>query len=343
MKLRSYLKLFNYPLPQKLIAQKLAKPRDKAKLLVYNRETGKVFHDIFLNLDKYLPEKSLIIFNQTKVIPARLYAKKQTGGRTEIFYLGRDSSLIKAMLSPGVKIGAKLFLNKDYWFEAVSKKEKIFYLKPNFPIAKVSEVLDKFGRTPIPPYIKSTPLSEKELRKQYQTVFAKILESVAAPTASLHFTHRLLKKLKNKGHQLGFINLNVNLGTFAPLEQKHLKSKKLYQEEFFIPEQTIELIKKAKRHHWTIIACGTTVARALESSQTLKRPASKWETTDLFIQPGYKFKIIDGLITNFHLPQSSLLILVSAFVGRERALELYEKAIAREYRFYSFGDGMLII
>ncbi|MEW5805693.1 MAG: tRNA preQ1(34) S-adenosylmethionine ribosyltransferase-isomerase QueA [Patescibacteria group bacterium] len=358
MDFRSYLKQFDYPLPENLIAQKPTLPRDKAKLLVYSLKTHQVGHDIFLNLDKYLPKNSVIIFNQTKVIPARIYTKKSTGGKVEVFCLGIADNQIKALISPGQKTNTKLYLtNKpqpttdNKYFLVIKQKNKIFYLKPSFPINQLIKILNQYGQTPIPPYIKHSPLSEKELRKQYQTIFAKIPGSVAAPTASMHFTNRLLRKLKNKGHQIGFINLNVNLGTFAPLEQKHLKSNKLYQEEFFIPKQTLELIKKAKKHSWPIIACGTTVVRTLESSKILsaylagktKSSKIKWETAGLFIRPGYKFKIINSLITNFHLPQSSLLMLVSAFAGRKKILELYQLAIKNNYRFYSFGDGMLII
>lgn len=348
MNLEAYLKKFDYSLPAALIAQRPASPRDKAKLMVYYRKTGEVKDEIFLNLDKYLPPKAVLILNQTKVIPARLFLYKSTGGKVEMLYLGREGNFIKALLSPGQKKGTKLSLCEKIFFLVVDQKEKTFFLQPNFPQSQLLSLLNRYGQTPLPPYLKNSPLSKRQLKKQYQTVFAKTLNfgspqqegAVAAPTASLHFTHRLLKKLKNKGVKIGFLYLQVGWGTFAPLTQEQLTSGKLHAEEFFLPSATVKLINKAKQRSWPVIACGTTVVRALETNSRL---LPGWQTTELFIRPGYQFKIIDGLITNFHLPRSSLLMLVSAFAGRKETLQLYQRAVENHYRFYSFGDAMLIL
>jgi S-adenosylmethionine:tRNA ribosyltransferase-isomerase len=229
----------------------------------------------------------------------------------------------------------------------VSQKEKTFVLKPSFPMKQLDAVLQKYGATPLPPYIKNSPLTEKQARQQYQAIFARVKGSVAAPTASLHFSKKLLDLLEKQGHQIAFITLHVNLGTFAPITQKQVARNKLHEEWFYIPEKTRKMIMKAQKEKQSIIACGTTVVRTLESefrNQKIEaRKKSKWQKTSLFIRPGYKFKIVDGLITNFHLPQSSLLMLVSAFASKKQVLALYQEAIKNKYRFYSFGDGMLIL
>ena len=334
---------YGYVLPQKYIAVRPAWPR--ARLLVYNRKTSNIFHKTFLHLNDYLPPKSLIIFNDTKVIPARLHAHKETSGKIEIFFLGKDKNKIQAFLSPALAIGRRAYITKKIFFDVIGQQEKIFILKPNFPAKQLGSILQKYGSTPLPPYIKDTPLTEKQAREQYQAVFAKVKGSVAAPTASLHFTKKLLRFLRAKGHSIGFITLHVNLGTFAPLTDENIRTGRLHEETFFIPASTRRMIRKAKQQNRPIIACGTTVVRAIESSsQEIEfRKKSEWQKTDLFIKPGYRFRIIDGLITNFHLPKSSLLMLVAAFMGKKELLRVYQKAIREKYRFYSFGDGMLIL
>ncbi len=223
----------------------------------------------------------------------------------------------------------------------VAKKENQFYfLKPNFPVSRTKSVLQKYGKTPLPPYIKNSPLSEKQKRDQYQTVFAKTGLSVAAPTASLHFTKKLMNQLKKQGIEIKFIQLDVNLGTFAPLTEHNLKTGRLHLETYEINKKVFADIIKAKKSKRPIIAVGTTAVRTLESAMKFKRLSGQ---TDLFIHPPYKFKLVDGLITNFHVPKSSLMMLVSTLVGRKKLLYLYQKAIQQNFRFFSFGDGMLII
>lgn len=346
------LAAYSYNLPPELIAQKPAQPRDAARLLVYNRRNQKTTFDNFGNLAKYLPKNAVLVFNQTRVIPARLPLFKETGGKVEALYISRDQKSIRVLadkkLSPGqklclqnpvtIKSGRTLLL--PMYFQIKSKTEGFYVLKPSFPMLKINNTFKKFGLTPLPPYMKHSPLSEKQRREAYQTVFAKAGESVAAPTASLHFTSRLINKLKKQGVETKFVRLDVNLGTFAKLTEKQIQTGKLHHEKYFIDKPTAKYITRAKKSGRPIIAVGTTVVRTLESWKKTKRTAG---TTDLFIRPGFKFQIIDGLITNFHVPQSSLLMLVSALTGREKLLTLYQSAIEQNLRFFSFGDGMLIL
>jgi S-adenosylmethionine:tRNA ribosyltransferase-isomerase len=346
--LEKILQKYNYFVPKELIAQKPAQPRDSAKLLIYNRKTKEIKFDTFYNLEKYLPEKSLLIFNNTKVLPAYLTLKKETQGKVNVLYIRTTwDNLIEVMADRKIKINSKLILSKKISFTAKKQNGKYYYLKPSFDIKNLFKVLEKYGRAPLPPYIKNSPLSEKQKKEQYQTVFAKIKGSVAAPTASLHFTKRLLKKLKKSQIKTAFITLHVGLGTFAPLTKENLQSKKLHEEFFSINKKTADLINKAKSKGFLVIAVGTTVVRALESAALVKNKSPKIKKqskkTSLFIQEGYKFKIVDGIITNFHVPKSSLIMLVSAFVGRKKLLELYNLAIKNKFRFFSFGDGMLIL
>lgn len=332
------LEKYNYKLPERLIAQEPAVPRDSSRLLFYNREEKKIVYDTFLNIGDYLPERAVLVFNETKVIPARVFLKKETGGKTEILYLGQKDNLIEVLANRKLRMNSFLYLNQKKVFLVVDQKQNIYYLKPLF--SDVKGFFEKYGIMPIPPYIKNTPLSKKELRKKYQAVFAKKTGSSAAPTASLHFTNRLLKKLKNDKR---FLTLHVGLGTFAPLNKENIKKKKLHEEYYSIDEKTALFLNKARKEGRLIVAVGTTVARALESASRKGKLKSLSGQTSLFIQEGYKFDFIDGLITNFHLPKSSLLMLVSAFTGRRETLDIYNKAIKKNFRFYSFGDGMLIL
>ena len=334
------LKPYNYSLPKELIAQKPARPRDAARLLVYNRKNGKLKLDIFKNLADYLPCGCILVFNQTRVIPARLQTKKVTGGRTEIFYLGKKGSLLKVLSNRKLKPKEKLFLNPKLYFEILDREEKYYLAKPSFKFSQLSQVLKKFGHTPLPPYIKNSPLSEAQKRKEYQTVFAKTGESVAAPTAALHFTKQQINQLKKRGIKIEFINLDVNLGTFAPLKEKNLKTGKLHSENYSISKKTAQNLRLAKKSGIPIIAVGTTSLRTLETyAKNLKLNGS----TELFIKPGFKFRLTSGLITNFHVPQSSLLMLVAALVGQKKLMQIYNRAIREKFRFFSFGDAMLIL
>ncbi|MDP2909532.1 MAG: tRNA preQ1(34) S-adenosylmethionine ribosyltransferase-isomerase QueA [bacterium] len=340
---------YDLDLPEGLIAKEPAVPRDRAQLLVYNKKENKIFWDTFLNIDKYLPKDSVLVFNETKVLPARIILNKETGGRVEILYLNKKDNLIKVLADRELKIGSALFLKDKKMFETIRQDKNIYWLKPVVS-GDVFKIFERYGIMPIPPYIKNTTLSEGELRKKYQAVFAKNLGSSAAPTASLHFTNRLLEKLKRLGFDIRFITLHVGLGTFAPLTEENIKKGKLHKEYYEIDEKTFSFLRKSKERGRPVVAVGTTVARALEAGFASPKPPLGGAKaggfsgeTDLFIWEGYKFKAIDGLVTNFHLPKSSLLMLVSAFMGRENVLKCYKKAIEKKLKFYSFGDGMLIV
>lgn len=339
----SLLEQYNYELPESFIAQNPTDPRDSAKLLVYNRQTKKTSFDIFKNLLSYLPKNSVLVFNQTKVIPARIIAQKPTGGKVELLFIRKTDNTLVFLANKKLAVGMKLLVGM-HSFMVKEKNENEYSLLPSFPIEKYSNILKNIGITPIPPYIKHTSLSEKKLREEYQTVFAKTEGSVAAPTASLHFTEELMKKIEKAGHQIVFITLHVNLGTFAKLTEEHITSGKLHKEYYEISSGTAQKLNKARSENKTIIAVGTTVVRALESASTAQGKIKKLSgTTDLFITEDYKLKFVNSLITNFHVPKSSLLMLVAVFTGRKKLFELYSMAQKNNFRFFSFGDGMLVV
>jgi len=334
---------YNYNFPHELIAQNPANPRDSAKLLIYKQGMGKMFFDTFSNLTKYLPKDAVLVFNETKVIPARLTLKKETGGKVKILYIKTCRDLIKVLADTRLRTDSKLNLNNNIFFRVEKQEEKYYFLKPSFPVKNLYNIFEKYGQTPLPPYIKNTQLNEDELRDKYQTVFAKIRGSVAAPTASLHFTKRLLSKIENAGFDIRFTTLHVNLGTFAPLTEENIKTQKLHSEYYSIDTETAAFLSEAKKSGRPIVAIGTTVVRTLESASDNKGNLVKLlGETELFIKEGYKFKFVDGIVTNFHVPKSSLLMLVAAFIGKRKMFELYRKAIERKFRLFSFGDGMMI-
>ncbi len=341
MNLNKANKLYNYTLPKELIANKPAEPRDTARLLVYEKSTGKTKFSTFKNLSEFLPKNTVLVFNQTRVIPARFNLYKPTGGKVSALYVGWEKSFLKILANKPLEKTTELtFENTKHKFSVINKKNGIYFLKSSVSKVKMQSILQKYGLTPLPPYMKDSPLTEKERRKAYQTIFAKKGESVAAPTASLHFTESLIRDLKKKGIQIKYVRLDVNLGTFAKLTEEQLKKQKLHSENYFINKETAKFLKTAKKQHRPIVAVGTTVVRTLESYAKSKKLTG---STDLFISPGFEFKLIDSLITNFHVPQSSLLMLVSALTGREELLKLYNTAIETKFRFFSFGDGMLIV
>lgn len=333
---------YDFSFPEELIAQKPASPRDSARVMVYDKKQKRVALDIFKNLDRYLPSGAVLVMNETKVIPARLEVRKETGGKVKILFLNHDTHSWQVLSNKKIKIGEILHLDSKLQFTVKEKKESIFTLEPNFSLERTYSLLDKYGETPIPPYIKHSPLSEKKLRSEYQAVFAKTKGSVAAPTASLHFTNSLIKRLEKQGIQIVKIVLHVGLGTFAPVTEAQIKNRKLHTEYYEISSQTAKILNEAKRKNQSIIPVGTTALRALESAargRSLKKLSGE---TSLFIQEGYRFKFIDGLITNFHVPRSSLLMLVSALASRKEIQTLYRLAIDEKFRLFSFGDGMLI-
>ena len=343
MNLPQLLAQYDYALPEARIAQKPASPRDSSKLLTYDRTLGTISETTFAHIGDHLPKNAVLVFNQTKVIPARLRVVKPTGGAARILYVQAITGLIKVMSDRKLTVGTDVSIANGLFLTVVRQEEKYYFLRPSFPLNKLDAVLHKHGITPIPPYIKESPLKEKELRKKYQTVFAKHAGSVAAPTASLHFTNRLLTKLQKQGIDIRFVTLHVNIGTFAPLTQEHIDTGALHTESYEIEKATAAFLNKAKKQGRPIIGVGTTVVRTLESATQQGELKKLSGETNIFIQEGYHFKFIDGMVTNFHVPQSSLLMLVAALIGKEKLFELYRLAIKKRYRFFSFGDGMLIL
>jgi len=340
--LEQTIQAYDYAFPETLIAQNPASPRDSAKLLIYDRKNDEVAESTFAHIGEYLPKNAVLVFNQTKVFPARLKVTKPTGGEARILYIATEGDCIRVMSDRKLIVGTNVLIAKDLFLTVVSHDEKQYLLKPSFPIQQLAAVLERYGITPIPPYIKKTPLTESALRKRYQTVFAKHSGSVAAPTASLHFTDRLLKKLQRSGIDIRFVTLHVNIGTFAPLTQEHLDTGALHIEQYEIDKETAAFLNNAKKEGRPIIGVGTTVVRTLESATKKGELKNLSDNTSIFIQEGYRFTFIDGMITNFHVPQSSLLMLVAALIGKDKLFELYRLAIKHKFRFFSFGDGMLI-
>ena len=333
---------FDFDLPDNLIAQSAMEPRDHSKLMVLEKNKQVIEHKKFYNISDYLKKGDVLVVNRTRVIPARLFGKKDTGSILECFLLKRiDLNTWEVLLKPAkkLKIGQKLVFLEGK-LEAVLKEVKDdgnrileFIYEGNF-----EEILDELGEMPLPPYI-TEKLKDKN---RYQTVYAKEGESVAAPTAGLHFTNELLEKLKDSGVELTEIYLDVGLGTFRPVQTENILEHKMHHEKYHIPEESAEIINRAKKEGRRIVAVGTTTVRTLESSNNGAEVISGDGETDIFIYGDYKFKIVDALITNFHLPKSTLLMLISAFAGKNFIFTAYETAIQEKYRFYSFGDAMFI-
>ncbi len=359
-------RLYDYYLPKDLLALKPAVPRDSSRLFVYNTQTNEIVFDRFYRLDKYLPQDSFLVLNQTKVLPARVRLFKQNGGKLiALLFVNELTSLrvIKALVDREITVGDKLFFDKNHCFEVVDQEEKIFYLRFGFSRQWLINKLLEVGRMPVPLYLRKTPLKELELRKKYQTTFARIkprrfdIGSVAAPTASLHFTDRVFKRLDERGIKKYFVSLHVGLGTFAPISEKNIQEKKLHEEYFEVNNRAVQSISRLKQQGKNLVAVGTTVVRALESfaisnihikNQKVKdeKKIIFFKKTNLFIYPPFEFGLVDCLLTNFHLPRSSLMMLVEAFLQYKGAkghlIELYRIAIEEKFRFYSFGDSMLI-
>lgn len=338
------LRLYDYALPPELIANAPASPRDSARLLVYNRTSGEIINSVFRDIGTFLPKNALLVLNKTKVIPARLALMRSTGGKVSILSLGVRGERILVMANKKLRTGEFLEIEGKQGFTVEAEDGKHWLLKPHFPLSDLQEIFEAHGTMPLPPYIKSTPLSEEDIRREYQTVFAQEAGSIAAPTASLHFTEALLTSLQEQGIGIAYVTLHVHLGTFAPLTEEQWQKGKLHTEEYVISDDAAEKISSAKQDGRSIVAVGTTAVRTVESAIDESGHFSKLSgSTDLFIRDGYKFKVVDSLITNFHVPRSSLMMLVGEMVGREKLLELYRHAIEERYRFFSFGDAMLII
>lgn len=337
---------YGYDLPAELIAKAPAQPRDSARLLIYDTKSGKISFDSFRRLGKYLPAGSFLVLNKTKVLPARIILRKETGGLVRVLFLLNEPARreeFKILADRKIKTGDRLYFGRRHWAVVSGQRENVFFVRLNFSEKILSGILRRKGRMPIPPYIKKTPLKEKDLRRQYQTIFAQEPGSVAAPTASLHFTDRVFRDLARQGIGKFFLTLHVGLGTFAPVRPENFSAKKLHEEYFEIDPQTVKGMAARRRKGEKAVAVGTTAVRALESFSG-KRGLDK---TDIFIMSGYEFKRTDALITNFHVPKSSLMLLVEAFLKFKKAemgiIDLYAIAKKEKFRFYSFGDAMLIL
>ena len=343
-KLSTKLIDYDYHLPDELIGQKPREPRDHSKLMIVNRKHQNMEHKAFFDIIDFLETGDVLVRNSTKVIPARLFGKKETGGVLEILLIKRLSlDTWECLLKPAkkLKVGQKLEIgeNQELVAELLEIKEDGNRVLKFTYEGAFEEVLDKLGKMPLPPYI----VEALETKDRYQTVYAIKGESVAAPTAGLHFTEELLEKIKAKGIEVLDVFLEVGLGTFRPVQTEDVLDHKMHEENFEIPEHTVERIRKAKEEKRRIVAVGTTTVRALESSLDKNGELiAKTGSTEIFIYPGYEFKVIDALITNFHLPKSTLLMLVSALSTREFMLEVYKEAVEKEYHFFSFGDAMFI-
>ena len=345
--------LFDFELPERLIAGAPAEPRDSARVFVYDTKSDTVTFDVFKNIGKYIPENSLLVLNTSKVVPARVEVHKKTGGKVELLLLLNElrshETEIKSIADRKLVVGQQLSFPGGEKLEVIRQEEQFFYMKPHFPIEKIFGLLEAHGITPIPKYIGATTLNESELRARYQSVFAENPASVAAPTASLHFTPELMSELEKRGNAFAELSLHVGMGTFAPVGEEQMKEGRLHREWFEIPWETVKMIQEHKGK--PVVAVGTTAMRALESAkEALASNAAQADIvnhTEIFIRHPHHFGIATALITNFHIPKSSLLMLVDAFLREKQAkrsiLELYAIAIKEEFRFYSFGDAMLIL
>lgn len=335
---------YDYYLPEELIAQKPADKRDNSRLLVYNRADKSIQHKVFHDIIDYLKEGDVLVVNNTKVIPARLYGtKRETNAKMEILLLKRlNLTDWEVLIKPGkrAKIGSIIDISPELSLNVVSDTDfggKVVSFKFD---GVFENILDKVGVMPLPPYIKAQPNKFKE---RYNTVYAKVDGSAAAPTAGLHFTTELMDKLKAKGVIVANVLLHVGLGTFRPVSEDDILKHDMHTEYYEVSEETAEILNKAKREGRRIIAVGTTSVRTLESATDENGVIkAQHNTTNIFIYPGYKFKMVDALITNFHLPKSTLIMLVSAFIGRDETIRMYEEAVREKYHFFSFGDATFL-
>ena len=336
---------FYYDLPEELIAQTPLAKRDSSKLLVLPLNEDQIEHKHFGDILDYLRPDDCLIMNNSRVLPARIFGVKETGSLVELLLLkniGNDEW--ECLVKPGKKarVGAELKISEFLSCKITNVLEdgnrivKFFYPEGR----NIYEILDEVGTMPLPPYIKE----KLEDQERYQTVYAKEIGSAAAPTAGLHFTDELMQKISQMGVKIGYVTLHVGLGTFRPVKVEDVSNHKMHTESYFVPSETVDLINETRKKGGRIISVGTTSTRTLESAFDEKGNCIKpYGDTDIFIYPGYKFKMIDGLITNFHLPESTLIMLVSALAGKDKVLDAYRIAVGEKYRFFSFGDAMLII
>lgn len=336
-----YMKLsdFCYDLPEKLIARYPVENRSGSRLLVYKKDTSSYSHLKFFEILSQLNENDLLVFNDTRVIPARFFGKKTTGGKAEILLerILENNTFLAHIKTNRIKTGDKIGCDGGWEVEFLGRRDELFILQANGDVIKM---LSEIGDLPLPPYFARE--CEKIDNERYQTVYARYNGSVAAPTAGLHFDTELLNALEKKGIKTGFLTLHVGAGTFKPVRSDNIKEHKMHKEYYEINENLLNLIEHTKKNNGRVIAVGTTVLRTLESVYA-KKIIEHTSSTDIFIYPGFKFKVCDGLITNFHLPKTTLLMLVAAFIGYENMQQLYKIAIENEYRFFSYGDASLLI
>ena len=333
---------FNYHLPDVLIAQQPLSERTASRLLCMNRDSGELFDRKFNDLLDLIEPDDLLVFNDTRVIPARLFGTKETGGKIEILIeriLNEHEALAHIRSSKSPKGGSKIELDNGYFCEMLCREDDLFHLK--FANEKtLLAILSEIGHIPLPPYIERAD-NENDLTR-YQTVFGKNLGAVAAPTAGLHFDEIMLEKIKAKGIETAFVTLHVGSGTFQPVRVENLSEHIMHKEFYNVPQETVNAVTAAKKRGGRVIAIGTTAVRALESASHFDRLEAGFGDTNLFILPRYEFKVVDALLTNFQLPESTLLMLVSAFSRYEFVMNAYRHAIEKEYRFFSYGDAMWI-
>lgn len=336
---------FDFVLPPELIAFEPPAKRESARLLTLSRGSGEIAETFITELPQLLLPTDILILNDTRVIPARLYGEKSTGGKVELFLVRRIEStreewhaLIRSSKPP--RIGTCIHLPEQVMATVIGRGEKDQWLVAFSGEGDFFSWLERHGAVPLPPYIKRAP-DEKD-RQRYQTVFAKERGAVAAPTAGLHFTEQLLKAISAQGVEIATVTLHVGLGTFMPVRVDSLAEHRMHKERYSIPAETVAAIGRCRKRGGRVVAVGTTVARTLEYAADGNIPLAGSGEADIFIYPGYDFKVVDALLTNFHIPKSTLLLLVSAFAGRERILSAYRAAIERSFRFYSYGDAMFI-
>lgn len=336
---------FNYELPKELIAQHPYDKRDEARLMVLNKNEESIKHKVFKDVIDYLNPGDCLVINNTKVIPARLYGKKDTGANVEFLLLKRiEGDTWEAMVRPGNKLkpGSKVLFGDGLLKATVLEVLEGGNRKVEFEYDGIfNEILDQIGLMPLPPYITE---ASREDNEKYQTVYAKYEGSAAAPTAGLHFTEELLEKIKEKGVDVAKVTLHVGIGTFRPVKVETVEEHEMHSEHYYIKKEDAEKINRAKSNGKRVIAVGTTSCRVLESVSDENGMVREIEgDTSIFIYPGYKFKCIDSLITNFHLPESTLIMLVSSLAGKDFIMKAYNEAVKKEYKFFSFGDAMIIL
>lgn len=330
---------FYYKLPEHLIAQHPLHRRDRARLMVVDRAKKRISHDVFANIEEHLPARSCVVLNDSKVIPARLLGRRASGGEVEIFLLNKlsDGYSYETLMRPlkRLKVDEKIIFNGGSLIAEIKDKEKRIV---RFNQRNITSHLNKVGHIPLPPYIKRPDRASD--RKYYQTVYARKEGSVASPTAGLHFTNRLLARIKKSGHEIEKVTLHVNYATFNPVKEQDITKHKMHFEDYSITKKALNAAYKTKKNGCKIVAIGTTSCRVLEAVAASGKLKG---ATDIFMYPGYKFQMADILVTNFHLPYSTLLMLVYAFGGKDLIVKAYEEAIKQKYRFFSYGDAMMII